>query len=79
VLKTVLAAETRILPEPEAQIVVGNLSDNSVDLFVRPWVKSEDYWSVRFSLNEQVKLAFDAAGITIPFPQREVHHIRVEA
>jgi small conductance mechanosensitive channel len=78
VLQQVLAAETRILPDPEVLIVVGELGDNSVNLYVRPWVKSSDYWAVRFALLEQVKLAFDAAGISIPFPQRDVHLYRCE-
>lgn len=76
VVKQVLTAENRILADPEPVIAVGNLGDSSVDLVVRPWVSSGDYWPVRFALTEQVKLAFDAAGITIPFPQREVHQSR---
>jgi len=76
VVRQVLAGESRILAEPEPQIAVGNLGDSSVDLVVRPWVSSGDYWPVRFALLEQVKLAFDEAGITIPFPQREVHQVQ---
>jgi small conductance mechanosensitive channel len=73
VITDVLAAEDRLLAEPAPLIVVGNLGANSVDLTVRVWVNSADYWGVNFALTEQVKLAFDAAGISIPFPQRDVH------
>lgn len=78
-VQQVLAADARVLVDPEALIVVGELGDNSVNLYVRPWVKSDDYWPVRFDLLERVKLAFDEAGISIPFPQRDVHHYRCES
>jgi small conductance mechanosensitive channel len=55
---------------------VGQLADNSVNLTVRVWVASEDYWDVHFSMNEQVKYALDQAGISIPFPQREIRLIQ---
>lgn len=73
VLKGVIAAETRILPEPEPKIAVLELGASSVDFAVRPWVKSEDYWNVRFDLMEKIKVKLDQAGIGIPFPQRDVH------
>jgi small conductance mechanosensitive channel len=69
----VLKAESRILGEPEPQVVVGALSDSSVDIIVRVWAKAEDYWPVRFDLTRKFKETFDAKGISIPFPQREVH------
>jgi small conductance mechanosensitive channel len=75
--KEIIAAEVardeRVLAEPTPLIVVSNLGDSSVDLTVRVWVASADYWGVRFDLIERVKLAFDGAGISIPFPQRDVH------
>ncbi|PLX93490.1 MAG: mechanosensitive ion channel protein MscS [Desulfuromonas sp.] len=73
VLKQVLAEEGRILPEPATVIAVSELGESSVNFVVRPWVNSADYWDVRFSLTEKVKIAFDAAGVSIPFPQRDLH------
>ncbi len=73
VIVAIIKTESRILFEPEPQIVVGELGASSVNFFVRPWVKTEDYWDVRFSLNEKIKIAFDEHGITIPFPQMDVH------
>ena len=72
-LAEILAADPRILPEPAPTIGVLELADNSVNFAVRPWVKSGDYFNVLLDLNETVKRRFDEAGITIPFPQREVH------
>ncbi|MCC5793871.1 MAG: mechanosensitive ion channel [Chromatiales bacterium] len=73
VLEELLASDERILQEPAPVIAVAALNDSSVDFHVRPWVKSSDYWPVHFSLTEQIKKRFDAAGISIPFPQRDVH------
>ena len=52
---------------------VGELAASSVNFVVRPWVKAEDYWAVRFALNEKIKLAFDSNQITIPFPQMNIN------
>jgi len=73
VVREVLAGEKRILPEPAPMIVVGQFGDSSVDLFIRPWVNTAEYWDVRFALLQGIKQAFDQQGITIPFPQRDVH------
>lgn len=73
ILETIIQSDNRILAEPVAVIAVGELSDSAVNLFVRPWVNTADYWAVKFSFTEQIKLAFDAAGIVIPYPQRDVH------
>ncbi len=73
VLEEIVAADGRILADPETTIAVLELADSSVNFAVRPWVKSEDYWSVYFALNEEIKKRFDSAGISIPFPQRDVH------
>lgn len=78
VAEQVLAADPRVLAEPKPVIVVLELSDSSVNLGVRPFVKAADYWTVQWDLTERVKQAFDAAGITIPFPQRDVHMIPVQ-
>ena len=78
ILTTLIAEDSRILKEPAPVVRVGKLADSSVDFFVRPWVKSADYWDVYFDVTEQVKLRFDAAGIGIPFPQMEVHLNRAD-
>ena len=72
-LREILAEDDRVLTDPEALVFVQSLDDNGVSVAVRPWVKSEDYWSLQWSLPERVKLRFDAEGITIPFPQRDLH------
>jgi small conductance mechanosensitive channel len=73
IIKGILESDERVLKEPESLIAVGELADSSVNFNVRPWVNSGDYWPVRFDLTEKVKLAFDANGISIPFPQMDVH------
>lgn len=75
VINNVLAADDRILPEPATTVAVSELGDSSVNFVVRPWVKAADYWNVYFDLTEKIKLALDKNGITIPFPQRDVHII----
>jgi small conductance mechanosensitive channel len=52
------------------------LADSSVNFAVRPWVKEEDYWDVRFDTQEKIKQRFDEKGISIPFPQQDVHLIK---
>jgi small conductance mechanosensitive channel len=69
----IIAEDGRILKTPEPQISVSELADSSVNFVVRPWVKVEDYWGVFFDLTEKIKKSFDANGISIPFPQRDVH------
>lgn len=73
VLEDILKADQRVLKTPEATIAVAELVDSSVNFVVRPWVKSADYWGVRFDIIEQVKLRFDDEGISIPFPQMDIH------
>lgn len=73
VIREVLSREKRILPSPEPLIAVAALADSSVNFVARPWVKAGDYWDVHFFLTENIKKAFDANGISIPFPQRDVH------
>ena len=73
VLEKIIADEPRVLAEPAPTIAVSELADSSVNFVVRPWVKSSDYWSVYWDLTEKVKLTFDAEGISIPFPQTDVH------
>ncbi|MCK9173354.1 MAG: mechanosensitive ion channel [Desulfuromonas thiophila] len=73
VLEQILAADSRILPEPNPLVAVSELADSSVNLVVRPWVATKDYWAVYYDLTETIKTRFDAAGISIPFPQQDVH------
>lgn len=73
ILHDLLANDERVLPEPETFIGVGELADSSVNFVVRAWVKSGDYWVFLCDMQEAVKLKFDAEGITIPYPQMDVH------
>lgn len=73
VLEEILAADPRILKDPAPTIGVLELADSSVNFAVRPWAKVDDYWNVFFDTQEKIKKGFDAAGIAIPFPQRDVH------
>jgi small conductance mechanosensitive channel len=73
VLEEMVAADERILAEPAAKVAVSELGDSSVNFVVRPWVNAADYWGVMFDFTEAVKLRFDAEGISIPFPQMDVH------
>lgn len=73
IIKQLLDEEERALAEPAPRISVGSLGDNSVNIIVRPWTKTDDLWPVYWDMHEKVKKAFDKEGITIPFPQRDVH------
>lgn len=72
-LERVLGADQRVRSEPEPVIAVHNLGDSSVELVVRPWCLSTDYWSLRWDLVRRIKEELEAAGCTIPYPQRDVH------
>lgn len=73
IIQNILANDSRVLKDPEATVAVAELADSSVNFAVRPWVKSDDYWDVYFDLQENIKIAFDGADISIPFPQRDIH------
>jgi len=73
VLRAIVDNDERILKEPEVLIAIAELADSSVNIIVRPWVKSGDYWPVFWDMQEKVKLTFDQQGISIPFPQMDVH------
>jgi len=73
VLARLCAEDARVLAEPPVQIGVLRLGASSVDIALRPWVGSTDYWPLRFDLHERIKREFDAGGIGIPFPQLDVH------
>lgn len=76
IIARIVSADERVLAQPETVIAVSDLGASSVNFVVRPWVKTDDYWPVKFDLTEKIKLAFDEGGITIPFPQMDVHWIR---
>ncbi len=75
IIQDTLAADQRVLQDPAPTVAVSELADSSVNFVVRPWVEPTDYWNVYFETIENVKLALDKNGITIPFPQRDVHMI----
>ncbi len=72
-LKHIVGSEEKVLKDPPSQIAVAELGDSSVNIVVRPWVNTADYWQVRCALVEKIKKEFDRAGITIPYPQQDVH------
>jgi small conductance mechanosensitive channel len=76
VLADILDSHDMILKSPEPLIKVHTLGESSVNFIVRPWTKTEDYWNVYWDLTREVKLRFDREGISIPFPQRDIHHYR---
>ncbi|MCK5842140.1 MAG: mechanosensitive ion channel [Candidatus Sabulitectum sp.] len=73
ILMDELTKEERVLKDPAPFVGVVEMADSSVNLVVRPWVNTADYWDVFFSLNESIKLRLDAEGIPIPFPQTDIH------
>lgn len=74
VIQATLAACDKVLDDPAPTVEVVEMADSSVNLVVRPWCKTADYWDVYFGVNQAVKEALDKAGIQIPFPQMDVHH-----
>lgn len=73
ILDEIIAADTRCLKDPAPMVGVLALADSSINFAVRPWVRTDDYWAVHFDMQMTVKQRFDAEGITIPFPQRDLH------
>jgi small conductance mechanosensitive channel len=78
ICKRLIEEDERALKDPEPLIVVGALGESSVDLTVRAWTKADDLWPFYWDMHERVKKAFDAEGISIPFPQRDVHMIKTD-
>ena len=72
-IERLVKEDSRTLTDPEPQIVVSELAESSVNITTRVWANASDYWGLYFDLTEKVKLTFDAEGISIPFPQRDVH------
>lgn len=75
ILHEVVAAHDTVLADPEPNIRLHELADSSVNFIVRPWVKTDDYWETYWALTKAIKIRFDAEGISIPFPQRDIHVI----
>jgi small conductance mechanosensitive channel len=81
IVESILNNDERVLKDPAPTWGVMDLADSSVNLYIRPWVASADYWNARCDLLEVIKTSFDANGIGIPFPQMDVHlqHGKAEA
>lgn len=73
IIEKVLADNPKVLKDPAPVVAVAALADSSVNINVRPWVNNADYWAVYSEVHEAIKIAFDAEGITIPFPQQVLH------
>ena len=73
ILKQVVDNHSLVLKDPAVNIRVNELADSSVNLICRPWTNTENYWTVYWDLMQTVKQEFDSAGITIPYPQCDVH------
>ncbi|SQD80406.1 mechanosensitive ion channel family protein [Moritella yayanosii] len=78
VLADIVQSHAAVLKDPEAVIKLHTLNTSSVDFIVRPWVKTEDYWGVYWDITREVKIRFDKEGLSIPFPQQDVHLHMVE-
>jgi small conductance mechanosensitive channel len=76
ILESILSEHEHVLPEPEPIVKVHELADSSVNFICRPWVKPEHYWDVHWDVTREVKRRFDEEGVSIPFPQRDVHIYR---
>ena len=72
-IKEVLDEDERVMEEPAPLIAISNLGDSSVDIRVRPWTHRSNVWPLRYDITKKVKERFDANGVSIPFPQRDVH------
>jgi len=75
----IMEADERVLKDPAPFVAVGELGQSSVNLVFRAWVKTEEYWDVHFDMLERVKLAFDEKGISIPYPQMDIHTNKTDA
>ncbi|MEN8717216.1 MAG: mechanosensitive ion channel domain-containing protein, partial [Sulfurovum sp.] len=73
VLARIIDEDERILKDKDIKIAVSELADSSVNFVVRVWVNTPDYWNVKFDLTEKIKITFDSEGISIPYPQSDVH------
>lgn len=78
VLEGLIKKEARIMQDPAPVLAVGELADSSVNIIMRLWVKSSDYWGVRWDMTKVMKQTFDKEGISIPYPQQVVHHVKAD-
>nr|WP_179952561.1 mechanosensitive ion channel domain-containing protein [Ningiella ruwaisensis] len=79
VLTDMIEKDERVLSDPAPQIAVAELGESSVNFVVRPWVKASDYWPLLFDFTEAVKIRFDEEGISIPYPQMDIHMHKTES
>ena len=79
IIMGILEADERIFKDPAPDVAVAELGDSSINLNVRPWVNAADYWTVRPDLLEHIKVQLDSAGISIPYPQQDVHMHEVKS
>jgi len=79
IIEDIIREDSRLLTDPEPTIMLVELGESSIDIAVRPWVNTGDYWTARADLLQNIKEAFDAEGISIPYPQRDVHMIQSAA
>lgn len=78
-IENILEQDSRVLTDPAPTVMLVELGESSIDIAVRPWVKSEDYWGTRADILQNVKETFDAEGISIPYPQRDIHMLQSAA
>jgi small conductance mechanosensitive channel len=79
VMREIIAAEDRFLPDPAPQVVVQSYGDNSVNILLRAWSPLDTYWTIYWFQMRNLKEKFEAAGLSIPFPQRDIHLYREES
>ncbi|MEM1204554.1 MAG: mechanosensitive ion channel family protein [Acidobacteriota bacterium] len=79
ILADILAKHDKVLADPEPVVKLHELADSSVNFVTRPWCKTEDYWDVYWDVTREVKRRFDAEGLSIPYPQQDLHLHRVDA
>ena len=79
IMEEIVSSHALVLKDPEPVVQVHELADSSVNFVCRPWVKTEDYWNVYWDVTRAVKQRFDKEGISIPYPQQDVHHYNVAA
>lgn len=77
IVKDVLANDDRVLKDPEPLVVISELGDSSVNILARPWLSRTDFWQAKWDLTKKIKEEFDKNGVSIPFPQRDVHLYQV--
>ncbi|HKL17678.1 MAG TPA: mechanosensitive ion channel domain-containing protein [Halalkalibaculum sp.] len=73
IAREILESDERVLDDPEPQIAVSELGDSSVNIIVRPWTAKENYWNLKFDITKRIKERYDEEGLSIPYPQRDVH------